>query len=181
MKFTIFETEFGQSAILYWAKGDSAKAIHILLPRSEKAIKDAIMSRFPHALNASGDEVSKLRTCIQDFFTGKPDPIPLSFVDISICSAFQLSVLMEEHAIPRGKTSSYGRIAARLESRAARAVGRALARNPFPIVVPCHRAVRSDRSLGGFQGGLEMKKRILILEGVRFSSKDKVHPDDFLG
>ncbi len=181
MKFTTFETEFGHSGIVYWIKGDSAKAIHVLLPRSEKAIKNAITGRFPQASNANGDEVSELRTRIQDFFTGKPDPIPLSLVDTSICSPFQLSVLMEEHAIPRSKTSSYGRIAARLESRAVRAVGSALARNPFPIVVPCHRAVRSDRWLGGFQGGLEMKKRILILEGVRFSSENRILPDDFLG
>jgi methylated-DNA-[protein]-cysteine S-methyltransferase len=139
------------------------------------------MDGFPQALKSSGDEVSELRNYIQDFFTGKPNPIPLSLVDTSICSPFQLSVLREEHAIPRGKTSSYGRIAARLKSRAVRAVGSALARNPFPIVIPCHRAVRSDRSLGGFQGGLEMKKRILTLEGVRFNSQDRVHPDNFLG
>ncbi|MHA1663588.1 MAG: methylated-DNA--[protein]-cysteine S-methyltransferase, partial [Candidatus Thorarchaeota archaeon] len=55
-----------------------------------------------------------------------------------------------------------------------RAVGNALARNPFPIIVPCHRAIRSDRTLGGFQGGLKMKRRILEMEGVEFDSTSRV-------
>lgn len=180
MKFTIFETEFGYSGIVYWTRGETSKAVYVLLPRSKNAVTKAIMDRYPEAESSKGEEVSELRSRIQEFFLGKPDPIPLSLVDTTICAPFQLSVLKEEHAIPRGKTSSYGRIARRLNSRASRAVGTALARNPFPIVVPCHRAVRSDRTLGGYQGGLEMKKRILTMEGVRFVSSDKVHPDDFL-
>jgi methylated-DNA-[protein]-cysteine S-methyltransferase len=48
-------------------------------------------------------------------------------------------------------------------------VGTALARNPFPVVIPCHRALRSDLSLGGYQGGLAMKRRLLEMEGIRFS------------
>ena len=152
----------------------------MLLPRTEKAAREIIKDKFPQALESPGDEVDELRTCIQDFFLGKPDPIPLSLVDTSVCTPFQLSVLKEEHAIPRGKTSSYGRIARRLNSRAVRAVGSALARNPFPIVVPCHRAVRADRSIGQYQGGREMKQQILSMEGVEFDSLGRVLPNHFL-
>jgi methylated-DNA-[protein]-cysteine S-methyltransferase len=49
-----------------------------------------------------------------------------------------------------------------------------LANNPFPIIVPCHRAIRSDRTLGGYQGGLEMKRALLEGEGIRFDSKARV-------
>ncbi|MFW9967583.1 MAG: methylated-DNA--[protein]-cysteine S-methyltransferase [Candidatus Thorarchaeota archaeon] len=181
MKFTIFDTEFGTSGIAYWSKDDAAKAVHILLPRPKDTIMNAITKMFPQALKSPGNEVSELRSCIQDFFLGKPNSIPLDLVDTSICTPFQLSVLREEHAIPRGKTSSYGRIANLIDSRAVRAVGSALARNPFPIVVPCHRAVRSDRTIGNYQGGLEMKRQILFMEGVEFDSQGRVLPEHFLG
>jgi methylated-DNA-[protein]-cysteine S-methyltransferase len=58
-------------------------------------------------------------------------------------------------------------------------VGRALSRNPFPIVVPCHRAIRSDGHLGGFQGGREMKQALLELEGVEVAPPGKVTTDRF--
>jgi len=60
---------------------------------------------------------------------------------------------------------------------AARAVGNALAGNPFPIFVPCHRAIRSDRTLGGYQGGAAMKRALLEMEGLAVSNKGKVISD----
>ena len=63
---------------------------------------------------------------------------------------------------------SYGELARRLgRPRAARAVGQALAANPVPLMVPCHRVIRADGSPGGFGGGLDLKRRLLELEGVR--------------
>jgi len=59
------------------------------------------------------------------------------------------------------------------------AVGTALAKNPFPIVIPCHRAVRSDGTLGGYQGGLEMKRALLEMEGVYFDTFDRVLTEAF--
>jgi len=71
--------------------------------------------------------------------------------------------------------STYGRIARKLGlPRAARAVGNALARNPFPLIIPCHRAVRFDGSLGGYAGGVRMKKMLLELEGVEFDRHGRV-------
>lgn len=181
LEYTVFDTSFGHMGILYQTEGEFTKAVQILLPRSKTETHGIINDMFPQALKSPGDDVSELRTRLQDFFLGEPSPIPLSLVDTSICTPFQLSVLKEEYTIPRGKTSSYGRIANRLNSRAVRAVGSALARNPFPIVIPCHRAVRSNRTLGGYQGGLEMKRRILSMEGVEFDSRGRVLPDCFLG
>ena len=59
-------------------------------------------------------------------------------------------------------------------ARGARAVGTALAHNPFPIIVPCHRAIRTDGTLGGFQGGIAMKRALLEMEGVLFDGADRV-------
>jgi methylated-DNA-[protein]-cysteine S-methyltransferase len=89
-------------------------------------------------------------------------------MDLDQCSPFQRSVILAEFGVPRGHVTTYGRLARHLGApRASRAAGRALATNPFPIVIPCHRAVRSDGSLGGYQGGVEMKARLLEMEGVQ--------------
>ena len=77
--------------------------------------------------------------------------------------------------IPRGKVVTYGDIARLLGTKAYRAVGNALNRNPYAPAVPCHRVVGSDGSLTGFAAGVEMKKRLLAEEGIRFSSENKVN------
>ena len=92
-----------------------------------------------------------------------------------MCTPFQRRVLLAEFGIPRGYVSTYGRIARFIRvPDGARAVGNALAGNPFPIVIPCHRALRSDGSIGGFQGGREMKERLLRMEGVRIGEDGRV-------
>jgi methylated-DNA-[protein]-cysteine S-methyltransferase len=58
-------------------------------------------------------------------------------------------------------------------------VGNALAKNPFPIIIPCHRAIHSDGTLGGFQGGLEMKRTLLENEGIIINKKGKVEENHF--
>ncbi|NQU05275.1 MAG: methylated-DNA--[protein]-cysteine S-methyltransferase [Calditrichaeota bacterium] len=69
--------------------------------------------------------------------------------------------------VPFGETISYGELAKRAGSpRAARAVGAAMARNPIPILVPCHRVITSSGKLGGFGGGLDMKRWLLRHEGI---------------
>lgn len=68
--------------------------------------------------------------------------------------------------VPFGEVIPYGQLAERIgRAGAARAVGRGLGRNPVAIVVPCHRVVRSDGSLGGYMGGVEFNRRLLALEG----------------
>ncbi len=109
------------------------------------------------------------------YLEGEPLRLPLSLIDLEQCSPFQRRVLLAEYGIPRGRVSTYGRLAAGLGvPAAARAVGGALARNPFPIIIPCHRTVRSDGDLGGFRGGPEMKRALLELEGVEITSTGRV-------
>ncbi|MFX1318507.1 MAG: methylated-DNA--[protein]-cysteine S-methyltransferase, partial [Promethearchaeota archaeon] len=76
---------------------------------------------------------------------------------------------------PRGWISTYKRIAQHIGIvNGARVVGNTLARNPFPLVIPCHRAIKSDGTLGGYQGGLAMKRRLLENEGILFTPSGKV-------
>ncbi len=83
-----------------------------------------------------------------------------------IGTAFQIKVWKELLKIPSGKPISYGDMARRIGKKgAARAVGGALGANPVPLLVPCHRVIAADGSLGGFSGGLAVKKKLLASEG----------------
>jgi O-6-methylguanine DNA methyltransferase len=83
-------------------------------------------------------------------------------------SGFRRAVLAETLRIPAGRTRTYGWLAAKVgRPRAARAVGRVMATNPLPLVIPCHRVVGSDGSLHGYGGGLPMKAALLRMEGAR--------------
>jgi methylated-DNA-[protein]-cysteine S-methyltransferase len=100
---------------------------------------------------------------------------PLEMIRLDLCTQFQQKVLRAEHGIPRGRVSTYQRIARHIgNAKGARAVGTALAKNPFPIIIPCHRAVRSDGTLGGYQGGVDMKRALLEMEGVYADTNDRV-------
>jgi len=80
--------------------------------------------------------------------------------------------------IPEGRVSTYGRLAAALgQPRAARAVGRALNRNPYAPGVPCHRVVAADGTLGGFATGCDRKQQLLEAEGIRIVAH-RIHPFD---
>jgi methylated-DNA-[protein]-cysteine S-methyltransferase len=88
-------------------------------------------------------------------------------VDLDGLPPFQRKVLLAERRVPYGRTITYGALAAKVgRPRAARAVGQALAHNPVPLVVPCHRVIAAGGGLGGFGGGLALKRRLLALEGA---------------
>lgn len=98
----------------------------------------------------------------------KGEETSLSFpVDTRGMSVFQKQVMEAISKIPRGETRSYGELAREIgRPLAARAVGRACAANPTPLVVPCHRVVASGGGTGGFGDGVALKRRLLQLEGV---------------
>src|SRR5437868_10874936 len=90
--------------------------------------------------------------------------------------SFQQKVWTLTARVPAGKVATYGDVARALGTRAYRAVGSALNKNPYAPAVPCHRVVGSDGSLTGFAGGLDKKRRLLEAEGIRFRG-DKVDPE----
>jgi len=110
-----------------------------------------------------------IRKCIrqlQEYAEG----IPVRFtipLDLSDGTSFQQSVWRVLQTIPRGETCSYGWVAQKIgKPMASRAVGLACGANPIPIVIPCHRVIAGDGSIGGFGGGLPMKHRLLALEDI---------------
>src|SRR6478736_607401 len=111
-----------------------------------------------------GNRLDPLARELDDYFAGRRHgfDVPL---DLRLARGFRLTVLRHLSEIPYGSTESYGEVATASGSpRAVRAVGSACATNPLPIVVPCHRVVRSDGTLGGYLGGLPTKERLLALE-----------------
>jgi len=94
-------------------------------------------------------------------------------IELQALSPFEKSVLREVRKIPFGKTASYKDIAKRTgKPLASRAVGRVLAKNPIPLVIACHRVIRSDGKPGGFSaaGGTPLKKKMLELEGIKIQA-----------
>jgi len=165
----ICDSPFGPVAILWSVVEDQPKVIRVLLSRPGLPSRRLLYEAFPDSIAATCSEIDFIAGDIEGFLSGEKIQFSLEIVDMEQCTIFQQKVLRAEHGIPRGRVSSYQRIAGYLgNSNGARSVGNALANNPFPIIVPCHRAVRSDLSLGGYQGGLEMKRTLLEMEGVDF-------------
>ncbi len=86
---------------------------------------------------------------------------------------FQEDVLNLVKQVPKGKVTTYGEIAREITGsvRAVRAVAQAVAKNPYPVVTPCHRVVRSDGGIGGYSSGVEKKIRLLSAEGVEIKGR----------
>ena len=110
--------------------------------------------------------VERAREQLAEFFHGRRAFFSVP-VDLRSIPRFQLKVLRETSRIPFGEARSYSWLARRIgHPRAARAVGTALGRNPVPFIVPCHRILREDGSLGGYGLGIAMKRRLLALERI---------------
>jgi methylated-DNA-[protein]-cysteine S-methyltransferase len=171
---------FGPVTVLWSCFRQKPAIRRILLCRRGTFSARAARLQPPDSRPASCSEINSLLDRIEAFLGGEDIRFSLDAVRLDLCSAFQEKVLRAEHAIPRGRVSTYRLIARRLgDANAARAVGTALATNPFPIVIPCHRAVRSDGALGDYQGGLKMKRALLQMEGIAFRDRDHVATRDF--
>jgi methylated-DNA-[protein]-cysteine S-methyltransferase len=165
--YRLINTSFGDIAVL-WIKRDSAPlVIEILLPRNDRTMTDVITERYGDAVLQSCKKIDEVCSEIEKYFEGFAVKFSHNILDMDRCRDFQKRVLQELAKIPRGKVIPYGELAEKISVPcAARAVGTALARNPFPIVFPCHRVVRASGHVGEFGGGQEMKRKLLQLEGI---------------
>ena len=110
---------------------------------------------------------SELKADIRRYLNGERVRFKVE-LDISIGTEFQRLVWRELLNIPYGETRSYKQIGEQICCpRASRAVGQANGRNPLPIIIPCHRVINSNGSLGGYSGGIEIKKKLLAIEGIQ--------------
>ena len=132
----------------------------------ERVLADLAARISPRVLRAPARLDAAARE-LDDYFAGRRRAFDLP-LDLRLARGFRRSVLTHLPEIDYGSTASYATLAAAAGSpRAVRAVGTACATNPLPVVVPCHRVVRSDGALGQYIGGTEAKHALLVLEGAR--------------
>jgi methylated-DNA-[protein]-cysteine S-methyltransferase len=165
--FALFDTAIGACGIA-WA---GAVVTGMQLPEVDVAATRARIAR-RHAEAAEAEPpaaVKEITARVRRLLAGGHDDLADVAIDLDALPAFHRRVYEVARAIPPGATLTYGEVAARLgEPGAARAVGHALGRNPFPIIVPCHRVLAADGRMHGFSahGGTTTKRRLLLIEGA---------------
>jgi methylated-DNA-[protein]-cysteine S-methyltransferase len=149
----------------------SARGLHhtTLPQRTERDVYQLLGDDLKNA-KASSQRLSDLIDRYRTYFSGHQVDFP-DTLDLANATPFQRTVWRIVRDIPYGQTRTYTWVADRVGNpQALRAVGQALARNLFPIIIPCHRVLAQDGGLGGFSGGLPMKRRLLKLEAVAAAS-----------
>lgn len=162
LSYTVFDTAAGWMALL----GSSNGLLRTILPRRSAGEAQRLLGKITDDAASSPDMFQELVARFRAYFGGQavafPDPL-----DLSSATDFQRRVWTATRQIPYGATRSYSWIAEQIQNpAAARAVGQALGANPLPVIVPCHRVLASNGGLGGFSGGLKVKRQLLKLEGA---------------
>jgi methylated-DNA-[protein]-cysteine S-methyltransferase len=169
MKYAFIECHLG--TVLLFAKNDHLSVLDISQDSAEK-IRPSLTEKYPDAVEIP-ENFQEISTQLYHYFRGEPISFTIP-VDLTGLTTFTKRVLMEVSKIPYGHTRSYGDIAEGLGYHGgARAVGQAVGRNPLPIVIPCHRVIQGIGTLGGFGMGLELKEKLLALEGIRLKNPHK--------
>jgi AraC family transcriptional regulator of adaptative response/methylated-DNA-[protein]-cysteine methyltransferase len=160
INYATAETQLGRLLVAATNKG----VCSVTLGDSDEALKAALLNEFPAAEIRLDDAMlrSSLKAIVAHLKNKTPNiDLPL---DIQ-ATAFQRQVWEQLRAIPYGETHSYSEVATAIgQAKAVRAVARACATNPVALVIPCHRVIREDKSLGGYRWGLERKKMLLERE-----------------
>jgi methylated-DNA-[protein]-cysteine S-methyltransferase len=165
--FALFDTAIGRCGIAWSERGIAA----VQLPeRDDQATRSRLLHRYPDSIEATPPpSVREAIDGMTRLILGEPVDLTSAVLDSDGVPEFHRRVYDIARTIQPGATLTYGDIAARLgDSGLARAVGQALGRNPFPIIVPCHRVLAASGQLGGFSapGGRSTKRRLLTIEGA---------------
>ncbi len=161
--YTRADSPYGPLLLATTPKG----LVRVGLPNQddEQLLEELARKVSPRVLEAAAP-LDDARRELDLYFAGELDAFDLP-LDWSLSGGFQMKVQRQINRIPYGQTRTYTEMARRAgNERAVRAAGTACGRNPLPVVVPCHRVLRSSGGLGGYGGGLPMKEALLRLEGV---------------
>jgi methylated-DNA-[protein]-cysteine S-methyltransferase len=176
MRFSLFDTPLGRCGIAWSEQGIT----QVQLPGATDAdTRSRIGERGPSDECASDDAPAWVREAIRlitRHLEGAPQDLRRVRLDMTGLPAFYVRAYDESRAVGPGETIGYGELAKRAGSpKGSRAIGQAMAKNPFPVVVPCHRVLAAGGKPGGFSayGGEETKRKILALEGVRLGRRSE--------
>ena len=160
----LFKSRWGWMGVSEAGKGIDG----IALPQTSKQRALAVLREQASGVLVTepSSQLELAQAQILDYLAGQRQTFDVP-VDLSRGTAFQRRVWRTLLRVPYGKLRSYQWVAARVGGpQYARAVGNAVGANPLPIVIPCHRIVAHDATLGGFSGGLPTKRKLLTLEGT---------------
>lgn len=165
---TIFLNGWGYLLAAISEKG----LIRIELPADDESKIESVLKDLAgsYCIKEDAAQLREYTDWLMSYFRGDK-PSPNLNIDWTTMSDFQRAIYKVCMKIPYGQTRSYWQLAVRMGNPyAARAVGGAMASNPLPIIIPCHRVIRSDNMLGGFGGGIPLKRKLLTHEGFDLSS-----------
>ncbi len=166
-KYELVPSAWGNVTVVWQAGLSGTRELikAVILPSGKTAGAGELSRRYPGLVRGTSAFVRAFGNDLDRALEGKAVRFSLADLDMTSCPAFTRKVLTACFRITRGTVLSYGELAGSVGSpRGARAVGQVMAANPFPIVIPCHRVIRSDGTIGGYGGGLAMKKALLAME-----------------
>ena len=175
--FALFDTDIGPCGIAWGGRGVTG----VQLPEaSEARTRARLVRRYPHAREAPPPaDVRRVIDGIVALLRGEASDLSAAALDMDGVSEFDRRVYDVARRITPGATLSYGEIAVRLGERGlARDVGQALGRNPFPLIVPCHRVLAAGGKAGGFSANGGVKLRLLTIERARTSDAPTLFDGD---
>ena len=164
VSYTAADSPFGSLLVAATRRG----LVRLAFPEEEiDSVLERLARRVSPRIVQAPAPLDTVRRELEEYFAGRRRGFELP-LDWSLIGPFGRKVLRVTSAIPYGGVLSYAEVAAEAGSpRASRAAGNALGSNPIPIVIPCHRVLRSGGALGGYGGGVERKRWLLELEGAR--------------
>lgn len=165
--YAYFKVPTGDFWVASSNKGIVQASIHSTEEQFMEKLKKRVKGNYIHA----PEKFTEIQAQLDDYFKGKP--IVFKYKLDLRGTEFQKAVWSEIYKIPFGKLISYGGLAKAVgRPKAVRAVGSATGANPIGLIIPCHRVISSNGGLGGFGGGLPLKKILLENEGVLRKEKD---------
>jgi methylated-DNA-[protein]-cysteine S-methyltransferase len=164
VSYTAADSPFGSLLVAATRRG----LVRLAFPEEEiDSVLERLARRVSPRIVEAPAPLDPVRRELEEYFAGRRRGFELP-LDWSLIGPFGRKVLRVTSAIPYGGVLSYAEVAAEAGSpRGSRAAGNALGSNPIPIVIPCHRVLRSGGALGGYGGGVERKRWLLDLEGAR--------------
>lgn len=173
--YTLVNLSIGKIGLI-WSQVPHPHLVRVVLPDEGLPTGSLIRKLFPSIKERSQTDIDAVIQQLKRYDQGNDFTFPLDLLGMEGWSEFYRRVWLETSRIPLGKVTTYGHLARRIRApRAARAVGTALARNPFPIIIPCHRIIQANGKPGRYSsGGERMKRRLLTREGLVFDARGMI-------
>lgn len=175
MYYRLVDLSLGEVGLI-WHNNKSPALVRLILPEDGISTASLLRQSFPAAARLSHPVIDAVCHNLQEYDHGRDINFPFPEPETGAWGDFYRRVWRVTTRIPKGKVKTYGQLAQEIAAcGAARAVGTALGKNPFPLIIPCHRVIKANGELGGFSGGgVAVKKRLLEREGVLFDRRGRV-------